>query len=169
VFRSAAPQPLDPEVRVVVAMVEEAAARGRDADAHAVRAAALAVGRRHGEALAAIDEAIAQHPSHAAWHSDRAALLIALADQGDPSRLPAAVDAADRALSLSPGLPEALFNRALALDALADTATTADALVRARGDADAAWTRYLEADAASPWADEARARLTALRDGPPLR
>ncbi len=70
---------------------------------------------------------------------------------GRASQYPEALAAADRALKLSPGLPEALFNRALVLERIG--------LVE---DARAAWKRYLEVDGASAWAGEARRRMDAL-------
>ena len=65
-----------------------------------------------------------------------------------------ALRAADRALTLSPDLPEARFNRALALSYL-----------DRRDEARAAWTAYLQRDSNSPWADEARARLGVQQQG----
>lgn len=51
--------------------------------------------------------------------SDLAASLLAVyAEEGDPRSLLQALAATDRALQLAPGLPEALFNRALACEKL---------------------------------------------------
>ena len=55
----------------------------------------------------------------------------------------------------APGLAGALFNRALALERLGPRTLAADA-----------WERYLAADGSSPWADEARTRLAAIRARP---
>lgn len=63
-----------------------------------------------------------------------------------------ALAAADRALALAPRSAEALFNRALILERLGRAV-----------DARAAWGRYLEVDAGSPWAAEARQRMERLR------
>jgi tetratricopeptide (TPR) repeat protein len=58
--------------------------------------------------------------------------------------------AAEHALKMDPNLPEALFNRAVTLTGLERTEEAA-----------AAWSRYLELDETSGWADEARQRLGA--------
>ncbi len=52
-------------------------------------------------------------------------------------------------------MPEALFNRALALQMVGKT-----------GDARIAWQAYLTIDDRSGWADEARARLRILSNQP---
>ncbi|HET9768461.1 MAG TPA: CHAT domain-containing protein [Thermoanaerobaculia bacterium] len=65
--------------------------------------------------------------------------------------LPAALEVIDQALEKSPQLPEALFNRALALERLF-----------LRASAKKAWQEYLEVDDSSPWAREARERLAAI-------
>jgi CHAT domain-containing protein len=104
---------------------------------------------------AAIDRlqaTVAQRPDDATAWSDLAAAHYELAVRlGRSSEYPAALAAADRALKLNAGLPEALFNRALVLERLG--------LI---DDARAAWKRYLEIDSGSPWAREARQRLEQL-------
>ncbi|HEV8435496.1 MAG TPA: CHAT domain-containing protein, partial [Thermoanaerobaculia bacterium] len=64
---------------------------------------------------------------------------------------PTALAAADKALQIQPGLPEALFNRALILEHLGLLA-----------DARNAWQVYLQADPSSTWATEARSRIAQL-------
>ena len=59
----------------------------------------------------------------------------------------------NRALELDPSLPEALFNRALVRQHLK--------LFRLAGDD---WRAYLEKDATSPWADEARQHLKSIEE-----
>ena len=61
-----------------------------------------------------------------------------------------ALVAADQALTLQPAQAEALFNRALALEALGIRFAAADS-----------WRRYLEVDPSSSWAVEARERQRA--------
>lgn len=80
--------------------------------------------------------------------SDYAATLHATAAPDDALKLSMALAAADRALDLQPELPEALFNRAIILDALA-----------LRGETAFACRKYLEVDSSSKWAEEIRARL----------
>jgi len=62
-----------------------------------------------------------------------------------------ALAACDRALRIDPRSPDALFNRAVALQALD------------RPDAEAACEQYLKVDPSSPWADEVRSHLELLR------
>jgi CHAT domain-containing protein len=84
--------------------------------------------------------------------SDIAALLLARADERSrPALIAEAVAAADAALTLDPDLPEARFNRAVAVEQLG----LHEAAV-------AAWTHYLRVDSESKWAAEARGRLRAL-------
>lgn len=115
-----------------------------------------------GDPPAAIERlraAVAERPADATAWSDLAAAHYELAIRlGRASHYPEALAAADRALKLDPRLPEALFNRALALERIG--------LIE---DARATWQRYLEADGTSPWATEARRRLDALpsADAPP--
>lgn len=74
---------------------------------------------------------------------------------GDAGAPREALRAADRAVAIEPMLPEALFNRALAL-----------ATLNQRSAERAAWNQYLAIDGASPWAAEARRRRDVAR--PPL-
>lgn len=69
----------------------------------------------------------------------------------------AALDAAERALLQAPTDPVARFNQALAVEALG-----------LRDQAITRWRAYLEVDASSPWADEARERLARLERDPPM-
>lgn len=80
-----------------------------------------------------------------------AALLERAVNGGSAADLPAALDAAESALALEPGMVEALFNRAMALE-----------LLGLSDQAVAAWRAYLDVDANGPWAVEARAHLDRL-------
>jgi CHAT domain-containing protein len=86
----------------------------------------------------------------AAW-SDYSAALYADAAQDDAFQLATALAAADHALDLDPNLPEALFNRALALDAMSLRAAAVDA-----------YKNYLHVDESSPWESEVRSRIERL-------
>jgi CHAT domain-containing protein len=105
---------------------------------------------------AAIDElraAARVEPSNASIQTDLAATLLARAGRSqDPRWILDAYTSADRAVALDSTLPEARFNRALALEWL-----------QLRRDALAAWSSYLKLDGRSPWADEARAHQRSLR------
>jgi tetratricopeptide (TPR) repeat protein len=111
----------------------------------------LLAGRLDDAAMALL-AAAREQPSNARYLNDVAAVQLERARLGlRPDDLPRALASADRARRLDPSLSEAWFNRALALSALSMTA-----------DAKRAWADYLERDANSSWAGEARTRLTEL-------
>lgn len=106
---------------------------------------------KSGEAVTALEALVARDANNAGvWSNLAAARLEEGATSDDPRMTALALTAADRALALQPTYAEAVFNRALALDALGLRFASA-----------AAWRRYLELDSASAWAVEARDRLTA--------
>jgi CHAT domain-containing protein len=124
-------------------------------DRYAAGIAALLV--RGPAALENLRAAAAGAPTRPHYWSDLAAALHEHArESGDSYVLIDALGAADRALRLEPRLVEARFNRALILEEM-----------RLRQHAASAWERYLESDATSPWAKEARLRLDELRETPP--
>lgn len=108
-------------------------------------------------AVEALARAVAAAPGDARLLSDlggaRLARGLRADDAGD---LATALETIDRALAREPRLPEALFNRALALAALhlPHTATRA-------------WDAYLAVDAESPWAAEARQRRQTVESPEP--
>ena len=127
---------------------------GNDPSAEAAHAAGVAslVIADPAAAIERLEAAVAKQPGNATAWSDLAAAHYELAVRlGRASHYPEALAAADRALKLDARLPEALFNRALALERLGFL-----------GDARAAWTRYLAVDSGSEWAREAQRRLQAL-------
>jgi len=88
--------------------------------------------------------------SAAAW-SDYSAALHSVAAADDVFTLATSLGAADHALDLDPTLPEALFNRAVALDAMS-----------LRGSAVAAYRKYLQVDGTTSWRPEVQSRLENL-------
>src|SRR5438270_3392975 len=90
------------------------------------------------------------------WNDLAAAEAATAARLGRPSLYPDALAATDRALQQNPKHPEALFNRAVILERLGLVAQ-----------ARAAWQRYLEIDPSSPWAVEARERLSRIHEAAP--
>jgi hypothetical protein len=84
-----------------------------------------------------------------------AAYLVRAGQTNAPIDASMALAMANRALEIDRLLPEALFNRALALEAS-----------NLRSDARTAWQAYLTIDDRSGWADEARARLRILSTQP---
>jgi hypothetical protein len=105
------------------------------------------------KSIAPLQAAAAADPDNAKYQSDLAAALIAAAGSDQPM-LDRALAACDRALRIDPNSPDALFNRAVALQALE------------RPEALAAYERYLRVDSTSPWADEARKNAELLRSLP---
>ncbi len=103
------------------------------------------------QALASLTAAAQTSNDPAAWNDLSVAYHEAALRYNAPQLLADAVSSADRALSLDPQLAEALFNRALMIERLG-----------LRTDARNAWMRYLQIDATSGWADEARAHLAAV-------
>jgi CHAT domain-containing protein len=130
------------------AKVKNAAANQRSAtNLHALGVAHLLLGE-YDDAVRALSEASGKSSS-AAIQSDLAAAYAARAARSQAAAdYASALAAADRALVADPGLNEAYFNRALALEGLAMAAEAA-----------AAWRTYLERDPTGAWAAEARERL----------
>lgn len=85
------------------------------------------------------------------------AAYLARAQRGGPANdYPKALEAAERAILLEPDLPEALYDKALALESigLSDRAATA-------------WEAFLRVDSNSAWARDAQTRLAALKQTGP--
>jgi CHAT domain-containing protein len=101
---------------------------------------------RHDNAVSTL-EYLAQRDGADArvWANLSAAYLARAADADRPDDLPKALDAVEHALALDERLPEARFNKGLALRALS-----------MREGAIAAFREYLELDGSSGWAAEAR-------------
>jgi CHAT domain-containing protein len=117
---------------------------------------------RSEQAAQELHEAARRALDDAQIRNDLAASLYVLAEeQGEPAILIEALGAAEEAVRLDPGLPEARFNRALILERLF--------LIN---QAFEAWGDYLHLDSDSPWADEAWRHQTDLaqrkRTGEPV-
>lgn len=127
-------------------LIEEAARLENRRDTrsrHAFAVAQLLRGKRD-EAIAAFEALSAGSTDPQLW-SDLSAAYLSRGLTNDRTR---ALEAADRALSLDRRSREALFNRALALEAL-----------RRDDDAGRAWNAYLAADPESEWSQVARRKL----------
>jgi hypothetical protein len=132
-------------------LVERADAENSAATQHAAGIGLVLVERPE-DAIARLRTAAEHSSADAAAWSDLAAAEYATAlQQRRPSLYPIALAHADAALRLDPKRHEALFNRALILERLGLTAAAREA-----------WERYLLADPASQWAEEARAHLARL-------
>jgi hypothetical protein len=122
---------------------------------HAWAIAQLLVGD-YTEAVSTLEALAAEQPSNADLWNDLAAAYLARAQREKRLEdLPKARIAVERSLAVTPTKTESLFNHAAILSAL-DLAEQAKA----------AWTRYLEVDATSGWATEARQRLQELTQPP---
>lgn len=153
VTRGAAPANLD--AQVAFARIDKAAAERPSPATRRAHAASLLLQRRPDDAITVLEELTRQQPQDAAAWSDLAAARIV---RGAGDDAPAALQAADRARALDPRRPEALFNRALALERLGR-----------RAESRAAWESYLAADPKSGWAGEAREHAAALASGSPAQ
>jgi tetratricopeptide (TPR) repeat protein len=141
-------------VRAAAAELEQAAQEKPSPMARAYLATAEAMLGRGARAVALLEQAARDVPDSAEVWSDLAAARLAVAGtSGDRSAAEAALEAADRALTLSPSLAEALYNRALALEALGRMA-----------EARRAWERCAATESDPGWSKDARRRAQALGD-----
>jgi CHAT domain-containing protein len=157
ILRSAeAPKGLDaqpPAVLAAVAHIREKAEGDTSPDALGALAATYLVSGDVAAAVQALESATSQKPDDPRLLSDlAAALLVRAARTDEPADIPKALESAERAIVLKDAPTEAWFNRALALERLHLT----DAAKKA-------WQDYLDRDATSGWADEARQHLETLR------
>jgi len=130
--------------------LNELAARAGGAGAKRGEAiASMLAGDAPAHAVAALADAHAPATNGAAFWNDVAAIRGAT---GRDDESIAALAALDRALMQEPRRAEALFNRAVLVERLGLTPLARDA-----------WRTYLDVDAQSSWANEARARLAAQR------
>jgi hypothetical protein len=147
---------LSPDLRIVLARIEKDASPQPGPDALRVRGMAALIGGEVDRAVNAFESAARQQPASARVLSDlSAAYLVRAEHSGAAADIANALANANRALEVERLLPEALFNRALALERS-----------RLVEDARAAWQAYLTIDDRSGWADEARAHLQAIANQP---
>lgn len=133
---------------VIQSELNDSSARAR----HESGAAYLLIDRDR-DAIDALESAVRQSPNNAAYWNDLAAARYTLAvTEKRPHELPQALADADHALRLDPKLHDALFNRALIIEALG----ISEAARRA-------WQRYATADPSSHWSTEAMHHLGDLR------
>lgn len=155
--RSAAPVAFfshDPRILLEVDIERRAQAGATSHDLHALGLLRLFQGR-FDDAIEALRRSVLEAPERAEAEGDLASayLLRASHATGDAFDTLLAAEASARALALDPDLQEARYNLALALHDLGLTRR-----------AEQAWNHYLELDAASEWADVARARLEKLHE-----
>ena len=128
---------------------------GSASDAHTTGIWDLVWGRTD-DAVADLRAAVKREPSNARAFNDLAVALSEYAEHhDDPSALIDAFVAADSAVRVDSTLAEARFTHAVLLEQL-----------YLRTDAVDSWKRYLQLDGTSPWAMEARGRVTSLEHPP---
>jgi CHAT domain-containing protein len=151
--RSGDPSAVPLEIREAALALERAARETPSASTIAARGASKLFLGEPNEAVRDLETAVQMAPVDARLHSDLAAAYLLRASQlQSADDLQRALSTADQAARLAPSLPEAVFNKALALQAL-----------HLREQEQTAWEQYLTIDAASPWAAEVRRRLDLLR------
>jgi len=132
---------------VIQSLANDPSARAR----HEAGAAYLLIDHDR-DAIDALESAVEQSPKEAAYWSDLAAARYTLAvHEKRPHELPQALADADHALKIEPALPDALFNRALIIEALGITEA-----------ARRAWQRYEAVDPSTHWSNEAMNHLGRL-------
>jgi predicted anti-sigma-YlaC factor YlaD len=146
-------RPVSPDVRIAVALSEKRAlAQQTPRTLQALGIGYLVMGEV-GRAVPLLEQAVDGPAPPAGMLSDlSAAYLVRAARDHDPQDLAKALAVADRAVHADATLPEALFNRALALERLSLT-----------NEAFRAWQDFVALDGASAWAAEARVHLDALK------
>ena len=147
---------VSPDVRIAAAQLEKAALSDRRvAESLHVRGIAALMTGDLDRAVALLEKAAAEKATDAQIQSDLSAAYLARATAASRSDdFAKGLAAANRAINVSRVTPEALFNRAYALERLS-----------LLGDARDAWRAYLVVDNQSGWADEARAHLRVIEEG----
>jgi len=141
---------LPPDTRIAIAEIEKQFA------VRPVAGTAALVGGDAQRAVLMLEVMSRRLPNDAKVLSDLSAAYLVLAERNNSKEdASLALSAANRALEIDRLMPEALFNRALALQT---SGMTADARI--------AWQAYLTIDDRSGWADEARAHLRILSNQP---
>src|SRR6185503_15425128 len=143
---------LGPDIRIAIARIEKNAARSdSEADWAALGTSYVVAGELE-KGLQVLEAAVATPVPDPAWLNDLSAVYLALAQRNDrPELVPKALVAAERATRLNGRLREAVFNKALALEA-----------IHLIDQAEAAWKAYRELDPSSQWSQEALAHLTRI-------
>ncbi|HEX2120637.1 MAG TPA: hypothetical protein VHL59_03250, partial [Thermoanaerobaculia bacterium] len=145
------------ELMAAVGQVVSELSEVEGSEARHAMAVAYFLGGEPASAIRRFDE-VAENQRGATYWSDLAAVRYTIATRdGSLEELQDALTAADHALRLEPGLPEALFNRALILEQF-----------HFRDSAAEAWKAYLATDDEGGWRAEARRRLEALTRAIPV-
>ncbi len=160
VLRGNSPTASDEKARERAAgLLLDATDNSSNAGAHHALGLLYLAEKRIGEALGEFNVALNSAPDDGKIHSDLGAAFLEKAKKAESEGrtdeiledLSLGLKSVNRALEIDNSLPEALFNRALILQKMRLTNQTREA-----------WEKYLEKDASSPWAVEARAKLDLL-------
>ena len=147
---------LSPDVRIAIARIEKETEGSTSASSRHARGIAALISGDADRAIGLLAEAAELQPGDARMLNDLAsAWLVRAGRDGRADDLSRALATTNRALERDRLLPEALFNRAHALERLGRL-----------DDARLAWQAYLAIDDRSGWADEVRARLRTLNGHP---
>ena len=156
ILRGSSDTALFPTMKLRRTAARIALRKGSDARTlHARGVAALLLGDKQ-KAIRDLAAAADAEPRNAGYRSDLAAAYLELG-QSDGPALASALQASDRALAIDHDLPEAAFNRALALEKLGRVTAAIEA-----------YDRYLRLDPTSPVSQDAarsRNRLTHIQHG----
>src|SRR5262245_9140039 len=120
-------QDQSPDVRIAIARIEKKATTSNSETDWAALATSYVVSGELEKGLQFLEAAVATPVPDPTWLSDLSAVYLAVAKQSDrPDLVPKALVAAERATRLNGRLREAIFNKALALEAvhLTDQAET---------------------------------------------
>jgi CHAT domain-containing protein len=148
--RSAVPATFPPDVQIAVARIEKRAAEKRTPERLGALGVAYLSSGHVDQAVSVLEEAAEQSAS-APVLGDLAAAYLERASAARAQDYARALTAAERATRRDPHRREALFNKALALEALS-----------LRDQARDAWQAYVDIDKDSGWSREARAHAKAL-------
>jgi tetratricopeptide (TPR) repeat protein len=149
--RGAEGAPASPDVRIAVASIEKEAARRQTArNLHELGIAYLVTGDVP-RAITTLESAANRTNTARALSDLAAAYLVRGVRENRPQDVSRSLALASQALQRDASMPEALFNRAFALDRLSMF-----------DDARQAWQAYLKVDDQSGWAAEARIHLQRL-------
>lgn len=141
---------LSPDTRIAIAEIE------KEFSARPIAGIAAMVAGDPDRAIAILEAAAKTDPTNAKILSDLSAAYLVKAERSkSKADASSALAAANRALEIERLMPEAMFNRALALQ-----------ISGLNEDAKVAWQSFLTIDDRSGWADEARTHLRILSDQP---
>jgi tetratricopeptide (TPR) repeat protein len=134
-------------------LLSEAFSQNPNADTHHALGQMYLLQRQPDKAIEHLEQAKKADSNNPSIYADLGAAYLEKGKLGAPEALRLSLDNLQRALELKPNLDQALFNRAL-VHQYQDQ----------NDQAEADWRAYLERDASSQWATEARENLRLLEE-----